>query len=206
MIPKQWANQDTYAAQIEAAADQNNVPRALAYGLIALESAGFNPNAVKSEPTYYCAATGQTGDNSYGLMQVLYCTAYGMGFRGAPTDLFDIATNLQYGMALLGGLIASHGGDIDGALSEYNGGNRPALGYGTRLADGTFANQSYVDAIDTNAIYFTQYLAQRDGTAPPSTPAPGTDTTTDGLSLSTVAGAAAIGGVIWFALMKWIRG
>ena len=205
MTAPRWANQDTYAALIEEYADDVGVPHALAYALIAYES-GFNPNAVKNEPTYQCAATGQVGDNSYGLMQVLYCTAYGMGFRGAPTDLFDVVTNLGFGMQLLGGLIDSHNGDTDAALSAYNGGDRPALGYGARLADGTFANQSYVDAIDNNVAYFTQYLAERDGTTTTDNPPDAEGVTGDSLNLGAVAGAAAIGGVIWLALAKLARG
>jgi soluble lytic murein transglycosylase-like protein len=164
MIATRWANQDTYAAVIESAAAEYGVPASTAYGLIAQES-GFNPTAVRQEPGVTCAASGVVGDASYGLTQLLYCTAQGLGYTGVPTGLFDVTTNVDLGLQLLGRLIAQHGGDIDGALSEYNGGYRPSLGYGARRADGTFANQAYVDNIDTNAAYFDQYLAQRDATS-----------------------------------------
>lgn len=161
MTAARWSGQDTYAALIESTAAANGVPRELAYGLIAQES-GFNPQAVRSEPQYHCAATGQTGDASYGLMQVLYCTALGLGYTGPASGLFDPASNLSLGMLLLGRLLASHGGDTGAALSAYNGGDRPSLGYGARRADGTFANQAYVDNVTNNAAYFATYLAERD--------------------------------------------
>lgn len=164
MTAKRWAQQDTYASAIEAHADDNGVPHALAYGLIAQES-GFNATAIRNEPAYHCAATGQTGDASYGLTQVLYCTARGLGYMGTPTGLFDVETNLQLGLSLFGSLLSSHNGDVGAALSAYNGGDRPSLGYGTRKADGTFANEAYVDNILNNAAYFDQYLSERDAPA-----------------------------------------
>ncbi len=160
MTAKRWANQDAYAAAIEAAADLAGVPIAIAYGLIAQES-GFNANAIRQEPSYHCAQNGKTGDASYGLMQVLYCTALGLGYTGTPTGLFDVDANLSLGMQLLGGLLSRY--STEAALSAYNGGYRPSLGYGAARVDGTFANQKYVDNILNNAAYFTDYLAERDG-------------------------------------------
>lgn len=180
MPAKRWANQDTYASAIEAHAADNGVPAALAYGLIALESQGFNANAIRQEPTYYCSATGTMGDASYGLTQVLYCTALGLGYTGTPGGLLDIETNLQLGMTLLGRLLRSHNGDVGAALSAYNGGDRHSLGYGARRADGTFANQQYVDNIQSNADYFESYLAGRDSAQTAVDPDPDADSIDQG--------------------------
>ncbi len=209
MIARRWANQDTYASAIESHAGDNGVPIELAYGLIAQES-GFNANAIRQEPNYKCAATGVTGDASYGLVQVLYCTARGMGYTGTPAGLFDVETNVQLGMILLGQLLQSHAGDAGAALSAYNGGDRHSLGYGARRADGTFANQKYVDNILNNAQYFAGYLAERDappasddvdGTSNVDDSSAGGDSSADG----TIAGAIAIVGAAW-AIARAIRG
>lgn len=167
-IARRWSAQDTYAAELEAAAGTYAIPRGLAYGLIAQES-GFRPSAYRAEPNYRCSITGKVGDASYGLGQVLYCTALGMGYAGAPSGLFDVRTNLAYAFRYLGDLLRARG-SIPAALSNYNGGYRPSLGYGAPRADGTFANQSYVDGVLEKAAYFDAYLADRDGTPAPSSP------------------------------------
>ncbi len=165
-IAKRWSGQDTYAGEIETAAATYAVPRSLAYGLIAQESS-FRANAYRAEPAYRCAITGQLGDASYGLGQVLYCTALGMGYTGSPQGLFDPRTNLAYAFRYLGELLRARG-SIAAALSNYNGGYRPSLGYGAPRADGTFANQLYVNGVLEKAAYFDSYLADRDGTPAPS--------------------------------------
>lgn len=208
MPARRWANQDAYASAIESHAGDNGVPIELAYGLIAQES-GFNATAIRQEPNYKCASTGVTGDASYGLVQVLYCTARGMGYAGAPAGLFDVDTNVQLGMTLLGQLLQSHAGDVGAALSAYNGGDRHSIGYGARRADGTFANQKYVDNILNNAAYFSSYLAERD--APPvdgvdaSSNVDGSSNAGDSSTASTIAGAIAVVGAAW-ALARVIRG
>jgi soluble lytic murein transglycosylase-like protein len=168
-VARRWSQQDTYRDAIEDTAESFGIPRSLAYGLVAQES-GFKSDAYRAEPTYRCAATGQVGDASYGLTQVLYCTALGLGYAGAPSGLFDPATNLTLGFRYLDQLLRARSSTA-AALSNYNGGYRPSLGYGAPRADGTFANQSYVDGVLEKAAYFDRYLAERDGTPAPSSPA-----------------------------------
>jgi len=205
-IAPRWANQDTYAESIESAADAAGVPREIAYGLIAQES-GFVATAVRAEPSYVCNLTGTTGDASYGLTQLLYCTALGLGYGGDQTGLFDPSTNLSLGLSYVGQLISSHGGDVSAALSAYNGGDRPSLGYGTRLPSGQFANESYVDNVLNNAAYFASYLAARDaaatGTTMDSTTDAGTSDATDGSTSSGSTGAI-LGGAAAIALLATI--
>lgn len=203
---KRWANQDTYASAIEAHAADNGVPAALAYALIAQES-GFNATAIRQEPAYHCAATGATGDASYGLTQVLYCTALGLGYTGTAANLFDVETNLQLGLSLLGSLLSSHNGDIGAALSAYNGGDRHSLGYGARRADGTFANQQYVDNIQSNADYFEGYLAERDQPiADPDAQSIGqADGSADGITPLSIAVGVIGGGALLGAVLRALR-
>ncbi len=206
MSGERWPGQTTYADLIEGYADAFGVPPAFGYGIIAQES-GFNPNATRQEPAVYCAATGQTGDASYGLMQVLYCTALGLGYTGSPLGLLDPDTNVQLGMQLLGALLATHDQDEAAAASAYNGGDRPALGYGAPRPDGTFANQSYVDNVLNNTAYFTSYLAARDaGTASDGTFALADDSGADGGSVPIgVAGMIALGAAVALWRRRYAR-
>ena len=89
------------------------VPVAWVEGVIQTES-GWNPQAYRAEP--------QIHDASYGLMQVLYSTARGLGYTGSPDGLFDPDTNIQLGTKLMGQLIAQYGDDILRVYSAYNSG------------------------------------------------------------------------------------
>lgn len=95
---------------------------ALVKGIIGAESS-FNPRAVRGEP--------QIGDASMGLMQLLISTARSLGFTGDPQLLYDPATNVHFGAKLLRGLLVRAGSE-DGAISAYNGGYRPELGFGAK--------------------------------------------------------------------------
>ena len=55
----------------------------------------------------------------YGLMQILPETARGMGFEGAPNDLLDARTNLEYAGRYLRGAWLVSDGDIDAAVMWY---------------------------------------------------------------------------------------
>lgn len=126
-------------------ADSYGVPRNLVYGLVAQES-NFDPQAYRAEP--------KVNDASRGLTQILYHTAQGMGYTGTPDELYDPATNLDYGLRYLVQQITRAGGDIPAALSAYNGGWRPLLGYGVRLMTGLFANQAYVEGVLAKAVKY----------------------------------------------------
>lgn len=55
----------------------------------------------------------------YGLMQILPETAGQMGFSGAPNDLLDARTNLEYAGRYLRGAWLVSDGDIEGAVGWY---------------------------------------------------------------------------------------
>lgn len=55
----------------------------------------------------------------YGLMQILPETAGQMGFSGAPNDLLDARTNLEYAGRYLRGAWLVSNGDIDAAVGWY---------------------------------------------------------------------------------------
>lgn len=133
---------NAYDDTITAAVDRygNLVTVDLVKAVIQVES-GFHAQAYRAEPKYYCRQLKLTGDASYGLMQVLYCTAYALGYRRTPEGLYDPATNIDLGVRYLSSLARTKRGDLLSAISAYNN------GVGDRMADGQFRNQVYVDKV-----------------------------------------------------------
>lgn len=80
---KVWAE---YGQFIREAAAEYDVDPNLIFATIMIESGG-NPRAIRHEPRIH--------DASYGLGQILYGTARGLGYRGAPEGLFDPETNIK---------------------------------------------------------------------------------------------------------------
>ena len=86
---------------------------------------------------------------SYGLMQLMFTTAWQLGFRGQAEDLYNPVINVELGSKLMRQLIAVINSSsnislwpFDIALARYNGGSR-----GNPQADGSLRNQSYVDKV-----------------------------------------------------------
>jgi hypothetical protein len=125
-------NSSRFDNLISAAASANGVEFALIKAIIAQES-NFIPEAVRGEP--------QRSDASIGLMQVLLGTAKGYGYTGvagSPADLsglFDPETNIGIGTQFLADLLARTRNNIQDAISAYNGGFRPELGFGKVAVD-----------------------------------------------------------------------
>lgn len=64
----------------------------------------------------------QRASASYGLMQVMYSTAWELGFRKTPEYLFIPETAIEYGVLYLAGLMLWAGADTWKAVAAYNGG------------------------------------------------------------------------------------
>lgn len=77
-----WSRYGTY---IRAAAAEYDLDPNLIFATIMVESGG-NTFAVRQEPRIH--------DASYGLGQLLYGTARGLGYRGKPEGLYDPETNI----------------------------------------------------------------------------------------------------------------
>lgn len=118
-----------FDALIQDAANRASVlgavvdPR-LVKAIVAKESA-FDPDAVNGEA--------HLQDASIGLMQVLYATAVKYRPGISPAQLREPAVNLEVGTKYLADLLRRAGGDWWRAVSAYNGGWRPELGFGTVL-------------------------------------------------------------------------
>ena len=91
-------------AMINETADRYDVPRSLVHRVIQRES-DYRPH-VRNGPYY-------------GLMQILPETARTMGFRGAPSDLFDAQTNLTYAVKYLRGAWLVSNGNEPKAVMWY---------------------------------------------------------------------------------------
>lgn len=75
-----------YGHFIRQAADKYNLDPRLIFATIMIESGG-NTYAIRHEP--------RINDASYGLGQILYGTAKGIGFKGKPTDLYNPEINID---------------------------------------------------------------------------------------------------------------
>lgn len=106
--------QEAYAEIIRNASIRWDVPENWIRAVIQTESA-FNPSAYRAEP--------QINDGSYGLMQLLYSTAWGLGYIGSAAGLYDPATNIDLGTKLLSQLRDRYGNNIQRVYSAYNSGN-----------------------------------------------------------------------------------
>lgn len=84
-----------------------SVPESLVRRVIVRES-GYNP-AARNGPYY-------------GLMQISYATARGMGFPGEASGLLDAETNLRFAVRYLAGAYVTAGGNHDRAVQLYASG------------------------------------------------------------------------------------
>jgi len=75
-----------YGHLIRASANKYDLDPNLIFATIMIESGG-NTYAIRQEP--------RINDASYGLGQILYGTARGIGYKGTPTGLFDPAINID---------------------------------------------------------------------------------------------------------------
>ena len=76
---------------------------------------------VRVESDYDPRLSGRGG--TLGLMQIKHATALSMGFAGSARDLFDPATNLEWGMRYLAGARKLAKGDLCGTVIRYQGGH-----------------------------------------------------------------------------------
>ncbi|MCA1367596.1 transglycosylase SLT domain-containing protein [Bradyrhizobium sp. BRP14] len=88
-------------------ADLNGLPLELVHRVVKRES-NYNPRAYSK--------------GNYGLMQIRYNTARGLGYDGPPEGLFDAETNLKYATRYLRGAWMVADNQHDGAVRLYASG------------------------------------------------------------------------------------
>lgn len=111
---------------IENVSARYSVPEVWIRAVIETESA-WDVNAYRAEP--------QIQDASYGLMQLLYRTARGLGYTGTPEGLYDPGTNIDLGGKLLGDLRRKYGDDFRRVYSAYNSGKPDLWQTSTQVAN-----------------------------------------------------------------------
>lgn len=85
----------------------NNIPEDLVHRVVKREST-YNPRAYNA--------------GNYGLMQIRYNTAKGLGYEGPAEGLFDAETNLKYATKYLAGAWMVADNQNDGAVKLYASG------------------------------------------------------------------------------------
>ena len=103
------AGNNNVTGLIDRYAAANGIPAAFARAVVRIES-NFNPRA-----------TGAQGE--VGLMQIKYQTARGIGFTGTREQLYDPATNLEWGVKYLAMSWKLGGNTPCGAVMKYQGGH-----------------------------------------------------------------------------------
>jgi soluble lytic murein transglycosylase-like protein len=101
------ARPTAYDEMIARQAKLHGVPETLVHRTVKRES-GYNPRLVHN----HC----------FGLMQIKYATARGMGYKGAANGLLDPQVNLTYGIPYLANAYKIADGNEDRATAFYRGG------------------------------------------------------------------------------------
>lgn len=152
--------EDKYNAEIAQARESHpSVPLHVIKAVIATESS-WDPKAFNPE-------VGSARGPSRGLMQLTMPTAEGIGYGGTQDNLFIPAINIFYGTKLLAENY-QHTGAWDKAVSMFNGGYRPSLGFGEPVRRegvrcmgrivpiGEFCNQRHINRFLQHAAYYAR--------------------------------------------------
>ncbi|MEE1655749.1 lytic transglycosylase domain-containing protein [Microvirga sp. CF3062] len=106
-LPAIASDRATIDSLVAQHARAHGVPETLVHRVIRRESS-YNPRALSK--------------GNFGLMQIRYATARGMGYRGSPSGLLDANTNLTYAVPYLANAYKVAGGNADRAVALYAGG------------------------------------------------------------------------------------
>ena len=138
-----------YTSEVEAAADEYDVPRALLYAVLHTES-GFDPNA-------------ESHAGALGISQITPETFEWLQTRTdetLPTDaLYEPETAIRYAAVFLDLLLTEFDGDIPTAVAAYHAGRGQVNNW---LSDTRYsADGKTLDAIPTSATDHYVYKVQR---------------------------------------------
>ncbi len=168
-------------------ANKYDVPFTWVKGVAGAES-DWNPKAYRAEP--------QIDDASRGLMQVLYRTAYALGYRGDPEGLYDPETNVNFGTKLLHDLIVRFGRDFNAVYSAYNSGSPTKYQTSSQVRQNLDRAIRYVQAVEQDPRIVLVEPSDRVLPPPPST------TTETGLADASLITIGLIAGVMLYFFTK----
>jgi hypothetical protein len=140
-LARKYAAQDAFDYDVASASAQWQVAVPLIKAIIGVESS-FRPDAInKNDPGW-----------AWGLMQMIPATAAGLGYTGPMQALLtNTALAVTLGTQLLRENLTRTKGDLPWAVSAYNG------GWLTRIGNGRFTNQAYVDRVLQELAYFESW-------------------------------------------------
>ena len=151
-LPATASDRMTINSLVAQHARIHGVPEALVHRVIRRES-NYNPRALSK--------------GNFGLMQIRYATARGMGYRGSPSGLLDANTNLTYAVPYLANAYKVAGGSSDRAVALYAGGyyyeaKRKGLlhALGTAVADPVSTGSISTTGSTSRSSAFTSANAQ----------------------------------------------
>ena len=124
-----------YNELVEYRAAEEDIDLYLLQALIWTESSGF-PNEKNWE--------GPQIGYSYGFTGLTLEAARDRGFTGGEEELLDPQTNLEFGAKYLKMWLDKSGGNVELALSSYNGGYAAYYYY---LQVGIFVNPAYIEKV-----------------------------------------------------------
>ena len=168
-FPKLREHYSRWASVIEYLARQYAL---LVAGIIQRESA-WNEKAERYEPAFYDRYLKENDEwqrrneqngwqichvaSSWGLLQIMFVTAWERGYRGDPVGLLIPEVNLVYGTKHLAWLLDRYEGvtGLEDMVAAYNAGN-------VRLNDaGQYVNWQYVDFVFRAANELKTIFGQR---------------------------------------------
>ena len=151
-LPAAAQDRTTIDSLVAHHARTHRVPEALVHRIIRRESS-YNPRALSK--------------GNFGLMQIRYATARGMGYRGNPSGLLNANTNLAYAVPYLANAYKVAGGNADRAVALYAGGyyyeaKRKGLlqALGTAVADPVSTGSIAANGVVLRSPTFTSANAQ----------------------------------------------
>jgi soluble lytic murein transglycosylase-like protein len=121
-----------------------DIPFAWLKGIAQAESS-LNPRAYRYEA--------KINDASYGLMQILYGTAKGLGYDGPAEGLYDPDTNVALGAQLISDLINRYGLDFNAVYSAYNSGSPTLYRRSSQVQNNVTRAWNFVDKILESVVY-----------------------------------------------------
>ncbi len=137
---------DTFDDLIYEASMRYGVPFTWVKAIAGAES-DWIPTAYRAEP--------QINDASYGLMQILYRTAKGLGYTGQPNGLYEPATNIDLGARYIRDLINSYGEDFQRVYSAYNSGSPTKYLTSSQVKAHVARAVSYLNAVNQVTVVVT---------------------------------------------------
>ena len=89
---------------------------------------------------------------SYGICQIMFPTAVGLGYNSEPEGLYNPEENIKLGCRMLWKQMKRYDGSTEDAIAAYNAGSA------RKRSDGRYRNQHYVSTVLSLRRQFKELL------------------------------------------------